>query len=156
MAIARSGKIIALWSVFLFGTVFHTQLALMPLFHGIDVATAHSHATESIADISLILWLMLLFFVLPMGAIAATAFWESRRYRIVHFQLTIVYTIMNFLHFVLDFTVIPIQWYQITLMFALFVNGILLNMVAWQWLKESSNASQTKSDRAKNSTALTR
>ena len=31
-------KIIALWTVFLLGTLFHTQLALIPLFHGIDVA----------------------------------------------------------------------------------------------------------------------
>ena len=52
-------KIIALWTVFLLGTVFHTQLALMPLFHGLDVAiVGHQHGTESsqaIAEIAPIL-----------------------------------------------------------------------------------------------------
>jgi hypothetical protein len=36
-------KIIALWTVFLLGTLFHTQLALMPLFHGLSVLAPHGH-----------------------------------------------------------------------------------------------------------------
>lgn len=34
MEIAIQGKIIALWAVFLFGMVFHSQLAMMPLLYG--------------------------------------------------------------------------------------------------------------------------
>ena len=51
-------KIIALWTVFLLGTLFHTQLALMPLFHGIDVAIMghHHQETATIAEIQPILW----------------------------------------------------------------------------------------------------
>lgn len=119
----------------------------MPLFHGIDVAIAHSHTTEQITDISPILWLMLLFFVLPMGAIVATAFWDSLRYRMAHFQLTIVYTVMNFLHVALDLTVTPIQWFQIALMLVLFANGILLNIVAWRWAKETSSVERNNRNR---------
>ena len=37
------GKIIVLWATFLLGMLFHTQLALMPLFHGIDVTQSHTH-----------------------------------------------------------------------------------------------------------------
>ena len=33
-------KIITLWGVFLLGLLFHTQLALMPLFHGLPVNDA--------------------------------------------------------------------------------------------------------------------
>ncbi len=38
MEITLQEKIIALWIVFLLGMLFHTQLALMPLFHGLKVA----------------------------------------------------------------------------------------------------------------------
>jgi hypothetical protein len=74
-------KIIALWTVFLLGTLFHTQLALIPLFHGIDVAnTGHiQQQTATLAEITLILWGMLFFFMLPMLAISATAFYEFKR-----------------------------------------------------------------------------
>ncbi|HHP7232715.1 MAG TPA: hypothetical protein ACFCUY_17890 [Xenococcaceae cyanobacterium] len=137
-------KIIALWTVFLVGTLFHTQLALMPLFHGIDVAMMghHHQETATIAEITPILWGMLLFFMLPMMVIVATAFYELKGYRMFHFGLTIVYTILNLLHTIADLLVTPIAWYQIALMVLLFLIGILLNMVSYQWLKMGSRPAQ--------------
>ena len=128
-----STKIIALWTVFLIGTLFHTQLALMPLFHGIDVAMVGHHHQESatMAEIAPILWGMLLFFTLPILAIVATAFFDFKRYRVFHFGLTLFYTVLNLLHVVLDLFVDPIAWYQIALMSLLFALGILLNLVAY-------------------------
>ena len=68
-------KIVALWTVFLLGTVFHTQLDLMPLFLGIDVAIVRHHQEiATMAEIKLILWRMLLFFSLPMIVIVSTVF----------------------------------------------------------------------------------
>lgn len=133
-------QIIALWMVFLFGTVFHTQLALMPIFHGIDVAIMghHHQETASMAEIAPILWGMLLFFTLPMLAIVATAFYEFKRYRVFHFSLTLVYTVLNFIHAIADLLVVPIVWYQIVLMVLLFLVGILLNIVAYQWMELGS------------------
>ncbi len=132
-------KIIALWTVFLLGTVFHTQLALMPLFHGFDVAIMghqhHSESTQAIAEIAPILWGMLAFFAIPMVAIVTTAFSKSQGYRVCHFWLTIVYTVLNFLHVVLDLFVEPLFWYQIFLMTLLFFFGIILNFVSYQWMK---------------------
>ncbi|MEM7757685.1 MAG: hypothetical protein AAF298_06140 [Cyanobacteria bacterium P01_A01_bin.40] len=130
-------KIIALWTVFLIGTLFHTQLALMPLFHGINVAIMAHHHQESatIAEIEPILWGMLLFFVLPMMAIVATAFYTFKRYRIFHFSLTLLYSILNLIHLLADLTVDPISWYQIALMLLLFLIGILLNIVSYQWMR---------------------
>ncbi|WP_218596863.1 hypothetical protein [Chroogloeocystis siderophila] len=125
-------KIIALWTVFLLGTLFHTQLGLMPLFHGQDIAITDVHNTTNIAYI---LWGMLGFFILPMFAIIVLAFNDSKRYRVIHFGLTIFYTFLNFLHVVLDLTVTPIAWYQIALMVVLLFIGLLLNVVSWQWLK---------------------
>ncbi len=132
-------KIIALWTVFLLGTLFHTQLALMPLFHGIDVAMmAHLHQeTATMAEITPILWGMLGFFTIPMLAIMATAFYNFKRYRMLHFGLTLVYTALNFIHLVADLMVDPIAWYQIVLMVLLLFIGILLNIVAYQWMQIS-------------------
>ncbi|BAU66715.1 hypothetical protein STA3757_41200 [Stanieria sp. NIES-3757] len=129
-------KIIALWTVFLLGTIFHTQLALMPLFHGLDVSHGHGETAASINEISYILWLMLAFFVLPMIAIVGTAFYNSYRYRSIHFGLTVVYSVMNLLHVVLDLFVDPIAWYQIVLMVVLLLVGIILNVVSYQWMQQ--------------------
>lgn len=57
MAINYRERIITLWAVFLLGTLFHTQLGLMPLFHGLSVI--ESQKATTINDISGIMWLML-------------------------------------------------------------------------------------------------
>ena len=132
-------KIITLWTVFLLGTLFHTQLALMPLFHGIDVAMMrHIHQeTATMAEIQPILWGMLLFFVLPMLAIVATAFYKSRSFRAFHFRLTLFYSVLNLIHLIADLVVEPIFWYQIVLMLLIFSIGILLNIVSYQWVRSN-------------------
>lgn len=133
MAINYQEKIIALWTTFLLGTVFHTQLGLMPLFHGLTVT--ESQPATKLHDISGIMWLMLGFFVLPIIAIIATAFTDAKRYRVIHFGLTLFYSVMNLLHVILDLFVQPILWYQIALMVLLFLIGLLLNIVAFQWMQ---------------------
>ncbi|WP_013323017.1 hypothetical protein [Gloeothece verrucosa] len=126
-------KIVTLWTIFLLGTLFHTQLGLMPLFHGQTIV--HSHEAGSI---SWILWLMLLFFLLPMLAMIGCIFNESHRYRVVHFGLTVIYSVLNLTHLVMDLFVTPIAWYQIALMAILFGIGLILNIVAYQWMKKHS------------------
>jgi hypothetical protein len=134
-------KITSLWNVFLLGTLFHTQLGLMPLFHGLNIAYANLHAHE-LKDISSILWLMLLFFTLPMFAIIGANFTNSRGYKIAHFCLTILYSVLNFIHLTLDLGVKPIIWSQITLMLILFLVGLLLNLVSYQWMREGIHKKQ--------------
>ncbi|ACK72937.1 conserved hypothetical protein [Gloeothece citriformis PCC 7424] len=125
-----SDKINSLWITFLLGTLFHTQLGLMPLFHGQNIA--HSHETGSI---DWILWLMLLFFIVPSLAIISNLFSESYQYRVFHFWLTVVYSVLNFIHLVMDLFVSPIAWYQIALMAVLLGIGLILNVVSYQWMK---------------------
>jgi hypothetical protein len=136
MAASHPEKVITLWAVFLLGTLFHTQLGLMPLFHNQSVAISDSHGTENIAWI---LWLMLGFFLVPMIAMIVTLFDDSRRYRKLHFGLTIVYSVLNLCHVIADLWVKPIVWYQIVLMVMLFIIGLLLNIVSLQWLQEYRN-----------------
>lgn len=123
-------QIIALWAVFLFGMVFHSQLAMMPILYGEDVGMP-SYRGKMPASHP---WLMLGFFAIPMLAITLTVFNTSPLYRVIHFGFTIAYTLMNFLHAAMDLQVKPIEWYQIALMVLVFINGVLLNLVAFHWM----------------------
>ena len=131
----RRQQITALWTVFLLGLLFHTQLGLIPLFHGIDVAHEHLHDIDS-ASLSLILWLMLGFFLLPLMAIVGTVFLNSIQFRRAHFTVTVVYSVMNLLHVIADLQVHPIEWFQILLMVFLLSIGLLLNAVSFKWMRE--------------------
>ncbi|MBD2694801.1 hypothetical protein [Anabaena catenula] len=141
MAVNHRQKIIILWTVFLLGILFHTQLGLMPLFHNQNIATSDTHETGNIAWI---LWSMLGFFAVPMIIMIATIFSESNRYRKLHFGVTVFYSVMNFFHLVADLWVKPIAWYQIALMILLFMIGLLLNLVSFQWMKEQANGKLTR------------
>jgi hypothetical protein len=113
----------------LLALLFHTDLGLMPLFHGQSIA--HSHDTN---DISWIFWLMLAFFVPPLLAIIIPTFTDSKRYRTGHFWLTIIYSFLNLAHLIADLLVAPIAWYQIMLMTILLLIGIVLNLVSYRWM----------------------
>jgi hypothetical protein len=130
ITLSLQAQIIALWTVFLFGTVFHTQLALMPLLYGSDVAIPRYQGKTPVSH----LWGMLGFFVLPMVMIVLTALNVSPLYRTIHFGISLFYTVMNFLHVALDLRVKPIEWYQISLVSVLFVVGLILNLLAYQWM----------------------
>jgi hypothetical protein len=122
-------QISALWTAFLLALLFHTDLGLMPLFHGQNIAHSHDNS-----DISWVLWLMLAFFVPPLVAIILATFTERKRYRIGHFWLTVIYSVLNLAHLIADLLVTPIEWYQIALMTILVLIGILLNLVAYRWM----------------------
>ena len=136
-SISHPQQIAALWTVFLLGLIFHTQLGLMPLFHGINVAHEHLHDTSS-TSMSLILWLMLGFFLLPTIAIVGTVFLNSLQFRRAHFTVTVIYSVMNLLHVIADLQVHPIEWYQILLMVFLLGIGLLLNGVAFAWMRDTT------------------
>lgn len=123
-------KIGALWTSFLLGTLFHTDLALMPLFHDLEVE--HSHAG---GDVNAIFGFMLIFFILPMLAIISSTFTDAKPYRSFHFGFTLVYSVLNLGHLIADI-VVGAPWYQLVLMTLLLLIGLLLNLVSFQWLKK--------------------
>lgn len=130
----RPLQIMSLWSSFLLGLLFHTQLGLMPLFHGREVIVESQQSDQTLNGI---FWGMLIFFVLPMLAIVMTADHNGRVYRRWHFGLTILYSLLNFSHLLADLSVRPILSYQIFLMGLLLSIGLKLNQVSWQWLREA-------------------
>ncbi len=133
MTVNHTEKIITLWAVFLLGLLFHTQLGLMPLFHGISVAEFQAQHLE---EITIVFWLMLAFFAVPMLVMITMLFYDSKRYRKTHFGITCIYSVLNLGHVIADLSVKPIAWYQIALMVILFAIGLLLNIVSFQWMKE--------------------
>jgi hypothetical protein len=122
-------KIISLWTSFLFGILFHTDLGLMPLFHEMEVE--HSHASD---NVNAIFGFMLFFFILPMIIIILTSFTSAKSFRSFHFGFTVIYSILNLGHLIADIAV-KAPWYQLVLMTLLFLIGLLLNLVSWQWWK---------------------
>jgi hypothetical protein len=132
MSNSYPAKINALWTSFLLGMLFHTDLALMPLFHGL--AVQHSHVGGNLHNV---FGFMLVFFTLPMLAIIASTFTHAKSYRSFHFALTIVYSFLNLGHLIADVTV-GAPWYQIVLMVLLLLIGLLLNLVSFQWLKSKA------------------
>lgn len=135
-------KITSLWTVFLLGTLFHTQLALMPLFHGMNVTESRAH---SFVSVDAVMWFMLIFFSLPLLAIIECAFSSAQRFRQLHFALTVVYTVFNLLHLVAD-ALISVPSYQLMLMTLLLLVGLLLNEVSYRWMKMPRRAKSNKSD----------
>lgn len=127
--------IINLWIVFLLGLLFHTQLGLMPLFHGVSVAESQAN---TLAELAPIFWLMLAFFVLPMAAIVLTCCIDTRAYRRWHFRFSLLYSVLNIAHLVADLMLETIIWYQIALMVVLCVIGLLINWVSFQWMTARS------------------
>ncbi len=123
-------QIVTLWTIFLLGTLFHVQLGLMPLFHGLNVAVSQA---KSLTEIMPVFWGMLIFFGLPLGAMVLAVFTDAKKVRQGHFWFTVVYSIFNLLHLAADLFVPPRVWPQVVLMLILFLVGLLLNRVAWLW-----------------------
>jgi hypothetical protein len=139
----RPLQIIALWSSFLLGTLFHTLVGLMPLFHGRQVIVE-----EALTDTQLgqVFWGMQIFFLLPMLAIVAASFHPGRTFRRGHYWMTLLYSLMNLAHLIADIVVrqpVPsLYWLQVFLMAVLFGLGLGLNRVSWLWLHERSATAQ--------------
>ncbi len=133
----RPLQIIAFWTSFLLGTLFHTLLGLMPLFHGRPVVIEKA---LSDAQLGQVFWGMQIFFLLPMLAIVATSFHPGRAFRRGHYWVTILYSVMNLAHLIADLVVRQavqsLYWLQVFLMAVLFGLGLGLNRISWLWLQE--------------------
>ncbi|WP_227500084.1 hypothetical protein [Synechococcus sp. PCC 7335] len=104
----------------------------MPLFHGLGVASSHTH--EAIG-LEAVMWLMLAFFALPLLAMMACIMIPSLFFRRIHFAMTLLYTVLNLAHLIMD-ELVSVPGYQLVLMFLLLFVGIVLNIISYQWMNQ--------------------
>ena len=127
-------KIITLWTVFLFGMVFHSLLAMMPLFFGASIAMqdAMGECPPSM------MWMSLLIYLLPMILIVLILSTEEKWYKITNFTFSILFTLMNIFHIVGHLSETPVKSVQVVLLTFVLISGILLNIVSYKWMKEEA------------------
>lgn len=118
--------------------LFHVDLGLMPLFHGLS-PKIESQVPEN--SLPLLFWGMLVYFLLPLLAILLTAYAASdpshprrwRRWRQGHFWISVIYTLTNLPHLIADILVPDSRSDQVALMLVLVLIGLLINLEGWHW-----------------------
>ena len=140
----------SLWLAWFLCLLFHTDLGLMPLFHGLSPEIASQVPAQRLP---LVFWAMLLYFLLPLLAwllnsyavSAAAAGWASeagaaargwwRRWRWCQLGLSLLYTLTNFAHLLVDVLIPDSRSDQVLLMAVMVVLGLLINRESWRWCR---------------------
>lgn len=133
----RAQRLRGLWLGWFLCLLFHTDLGLMPLFHGL------SPEIESQVDPSrlpLVFWAMLLYFLVPLAAFLAIVYADGnggpwRRWRWFHLGLGIVYSFTNIAHLVVDILIPDSRSDQVLLMAVMVLIGLLINRESWGWCR---------------------
>jgi hypothetical protein len=131
----------SLWLAYLLAMLFHVDLGLMPLFHGLSPEIASQVPP---ARLGLVFWAMLIYFLIPLGSLLRIAWAASqpsrpghwRRWRRTHFWISVVYTLTNIPHLLADILVPDSRADQVALMAVLLLIGVLINREAWAWWHE--------------------
>ena len=134
-----------LWLTYLLAMLFHVDLGLMPLFHGLS-PEIESHVDP--ARLPLVYWGMLIYFLIPLCAILLIAYAASnpaaagrwRWWRRGHFWISVVYTVTNVPHLIADIVVPDSRGDQVALMVLLLLLGLLINVEGWRWWRQPSSA----------------
>ena len=139
--IDRALRLRTLWLAYLLAMLFHVDLGLMPLFHGLSPEIA---SRVPPARLELVFWGMLLYFLIPLGSVLRIAWAASQpsrpghwlRWRRIHFWISVVYTFTNIPHLIADILVPDSRGDQVALMAVLLLIGVVINREAWAWWHE--------------------
>ena len=137
-AIAHPVRLAGLWGAWLLVMLFHVELGLMPLFHGLSVEIRSQVAPRRLPRLFLA---MLFYFLLPVAAllvvvhaIADPGGWSaSPPWRAAMFWFSVLYTVSNVIHLVADIRIPDSRSDQVLLMTALTLVGLLINQQALAW-----------------------
>ena len=131
----------SLWNAWLLAMLFHVELGLMPLFHGLSVKTG---SQINPAQLALLFGTMLIYFLIPLAALLLIAYASSapqgeqrwRPWRRLHLWLSIGYTATNIPHLAADMLVTDSRPDQVLLMLAMVTIGLLINLESWRWCRQ--------------------
>jgi hypothetical protein len=138
----------SLWIAYLLAMLFHVQLGLMPLFHGLSVVIGN---TVNPSRLTLVYWSMMGYFLLPLAALLMISWAASdgrgdapwRPWRRWHFWLSVIYSVTNLIHLIADIFIPDSRGDQVFLMALLLLIGLLINRQAWLWWHPRLAAMQT-------------
>lgn len=144
-AIDHALRLRTLWTVWLLAMLFHVDLGLMPLFHG---QSAEIHGQVPVSALPALFTAMLVYFLLPLGAMVLIAWAASdparaeawRGWRRGHFWFSVVYSVTNIPHLIADILVPDSRGDQIALMAVMVVVGLLINVEGWRWWRQDRGA----------------
>jgi len=128
----------SLWVAWFLCLLFHTDLGLMPLFHGLSPEIESQLAPEQLPQV---FWAMLLYFLLPLLAYLLISYAASdggagwRRWRWFQLGLSVVYTLTNIAHLVVDILIPDSRSDQVLLMAVMVLIGLLINRESWRWCR---------------------
>jgi uncharacterized membrane protein YhaH (DUF805 family) len=137
-AIDHALRLRQLWLAYLLAMLFHVDLGLMPLFHGLSPEIG-SQVDPS--RLGLLFWAMLIYFLIPLSSLLLITYAASdparstrwRGWRRLHFWISVVYTVTNVPHLIADMLVPDSRSDQVFLMVVLLLIGLLINREAWGW-----------------------
>ncbi|MFZ9621875.1 MAG: hypothetical protein ACO289_11795 [Prochlorococcaceae cyanobacterium] len=148
VASACALRLRSLWIAWFLCLLFHTDLGLMPLFHGLSPEIESQVDPERLPQV---FWAMLLYFLVPLLAYVLNSYAASscvassdaashgaagwRRWRWFHFGLGVVYTVTNMAHLVVDILIPDSRSDQVLLMAVMVVIGLLINRESWRWCR---------------------
>ena len=138
MASACALRLRSLWVAWFLCLLFHTDLGLMPLFHGLSPEIESQLAPELLPQV---FWAMLLYFLLPLLAYLLISYAASdqgagwRRWRWFQLGLSVVYTLTNIAHLVVDILIPDSRSDQVLLMAVMVLIGLLINRESWRWCR---------------------
>lgn len=134
----------SLWTCWLLAMIFHVDLGLMPLFHGLS-PEIESHVDPAL--LPLLFTAMLIYFLIPLGSILLISWQASdpasaglrwpHAWRRVHFWISVAYTVSNVPHLLADILVPDSRTDQVALMVVLVLLGLLINREGWIWWRQS-------------------
>jgi hypothetical protein len=130
-----------LWLAYLLAMLFHVDLGLMPLFHGLS---PEIESQVPPTRLGILFWAMLVYFLVPLGALLRITWAASQptrpghwlRWRRTHFWISVFYTLTNIPHLIADILVPDSRGDQVALMAVLLLIGLLINSEAWAWWRE--------------------
>ena len=131
-------RVVGLWMAWLLVMLFHVELGLMPLFHGLSVVIKSEVPATRVSRVFLA---MLMYFLIPVfallvavHAIADPAGWSaSPPWRAGQFWLSVIYSLTNGIHLMADIRIPDSRGDQVLLMVVLTLIGLLINQQTWAW-----------------------
>ena len=131
-------RLAGLWLAWLLVMLFHVELGLMPLFHGLSVEIRSRVPSARLPAIFLT---MLIYFLLPVlallllvQALSAPGGWSAAPWlRAGQFWFSALYSLSNAIHLAADVRIPDARGDQVLLMAVLTLIGLAINLEAWQW-----------------------